>query len=189
MRLHPFAASLRSCAMQPGSHIEIERKFLLDRAPVIPSSAAVWKIQQGYLQRTETQYDADAAPQFATGRLRCITYQDQSTKYFHSIKTGAGIIRIEDEREISHEEFRRAWSRTAGQRLTKTRHRIGEGALVWEIDVFDEIDLVLAEIELPTIDADVTIPPWLKPHIVREVTTDPQYTNASIARRINQARK
>lgn len=171
---------------QPGSHIEIERKFLLDRAPVIPSSAAIWKIQQGYLPRTETQNDTDAAQQFAMGRLRCIIDQNQSTRYFHSIKTGAGIARIEHEREISHEEFRRVWPRTAGQRLTKTRHRVCEGALIWEIDVFDDVDLVLAEVELPAIDADVAIPAWLKPHIVREVTTDPQYTNARIARRINR---
>jgi adenylate cyclase len=168
--------------MQPGSHIEIERKFLLDRAPHIPPAAVIWKIQQGYLHRTEDQHVTDGSRQFATGRLRCTTYQDQSTKYFHSIKTGAGISRIEHEREISHEEFRRAWPRTAGQRLTKTRYRICEGALIWEIDVFDEIDLALAEIELPTIDAEFTIPHWLKPHVVREVTDDPSYTNASIAR-------
>jgi len=178
--------------MHPAEHVEIERKFLLHRAPPIPGNAEVWRIEQGYLARTEPRDETSAlgaAGQLTCGRLRRVSYPDRSVKYFHTIKTGVGIERIEHEREMSREEFELDWPRTIDRRLSKTRHRVREGALVWEIDVLDGIDLVLAEIELPSANAAFEIPAWLKPHILHEVTNDPQYTNASIAKRlVEQAR-
>jgi CYTH domain-containing protein len=54
---------------------------------------------------------------------------------------------------------------------------------VWEIDEFIDRELVVAEIELPVEDMPVHPPAWLAPHIVREVTGDIEYLNASVARR------
>ena len=56
------------------------------------------------------------------------------------------------------------------------------GALVWEIDVFTDRELVLAEVELPAVDAAVAIPAWLTPVLDREVTGDSAYVNAVLAR-------
>lgn len=164
-------------------HLEIERKFLLDRVPNMPRAAAVWHIEQGYLDPSSPPPHS-GHDEFRSGRLRRILFNDGSTRCFHTIKSGVGIARLENEREISVAEFEQHWPRTANRRLTKTRHRIADGNLVWEIDVFDDLPLALAEIELPSIEVQPEFPDWLKLHVIREVTYDPQYTNASIAARV-----
>ncbi|MGH2899473.1 MAG: CYTH domain-containing protein, partial [Solirubrobacteraceae bacterium] len=83
--------------------------------------------------------------------------------------------------ELPEAEFARLWPLTAGARLRKRRHRVPDGALVWEIDEFLERPLVLAEIELPTAQTEVRVPAWLETWIVREVTDEPAYTNLRIA--------
>ena len=169
-----------------GGRIEIERKFLLNRMPSILASAQVLRIEQGYLPDDGS---SRPTPGIHRGRLRRTTLPDGSTIYTHTIKSGEGMVRREDEREISIQQFEQAWPGTIGRRLTKTRRQVRDGGLVWEVDDFRDIDLVLAEVELPAADAEIRIPAWLKPHIVREVTDEPQYTNVYIAlRMINQAK-
>ncbi len=53
--------------------------------------------------------------------------------------------------------------------------------LTWEIDEFQDRDLVLAEVELDSPSAEVTVPDWLRPHLVREVTDDSKYSNYRLA--------
>ena len=103
--------------------------------------------------------------------------------FLHTIKTGEGLVRREVEQSLSEASFKAAWPETAGQRLTKTRWRIHEGELTWEIDVFDEIDLVLAEVELPSTETPAEPPAWLQRCIEREVTEEPAYRNFAIVGR------
>lgn len=53
--------------------------------------------------------------------------------------------------------------------------------LTWEIDVFraHNTGLITAELELPSPDTPIHIPWW----IAREITDEPQYTNASLAKK------
>jgi CYTH domain-containing protein len=118
------------------------------------------------------------------GRLRRTVGPDGSTACTFTVKSGAGLARREDERTIPEREFVKLWPRTAGRRLAKTRHRVEEGGLVWEIDDYDGVNLVLAEVELPSATMRVTVPAWLRPHIVREVTDEPAYQNYEIALRL-----
>ncbi|MHC4275537.1 MAG: CYTH domain-containing protein [Planctomycetota bacterium] len=156
----------------PGaSPLEIERKFLLDRLPALPDRAEPYRMEQGYL--------ADGP-----GRLRRAVGPDGAPVCTLTVKTGLGLVRREDERTISEQEFRKHWPRTAGRRLTKTRYRIEQDGLVWEIDRYDGLDLVLAEVELPSADTEITVPDWLQPHVVREVTDEPQFQNYEIALRM-----
>ena len=69
----------------------------------------------------------------------------------------------------------------AGGRVEKLRHRVPHAGRVWEVDEFagENAPLVVAEVELDRIDAAVALPPWVGP----EVTDDPRYTNAALARR------
>jgi CYTH domain-containing protein len=152
------------------SSLEIERKFLLDRLPVMPRRAAEYRMEQGYLP--------DA------GRLRRTVAPDGSVACTFTVKTGIGLVRREDERTISQREFVKRWPRTAGRRLAKTRYRVDEGGLVWEIDRYHDLDLVLAEVELSSAEAPSSAPEWLRPHIVREVTDEPEYQNYEIALRL-----
>ena len=60
--------------------------------------------------------------------------------------------------------------------------KVPHGDHVWEIDVFLDRELVLAEVELRSSDEVAPLPPWLAPFVEREVTDDPAYLNAVMAR-------
>jgi CYTH domain-containing protein len=165
--------------------LEIERKYLLRSRPSVPAGAEVWRIEQGYLPPPTIGVNAaPAGEQIVFGRLRRTTMADGSSDCTHTVKQGIGMVREETQRFISLEEFERHWPRTEGRRLRKSRYRVREGGFIWEVDVFEEPDLVLAEVELPTVDTVVAIPGWLQPHVVREVTGEPNYANSSIAARV-----
>ncbi len=150
--------------------LEIERKYLLHSVPQLPPTARRYRLEQGYF--------ADEP-----GRLRRSRAPDGTVTYTHTVKKGVGLVREETERELSPDEFKSLWPRTAGRRLTKTRTKVPDGDLVWEIDDYDALDLVIAEVELPTVDTRVTVPDWLAPHVVREVTEEPEYGNYKLALR------
>lgn len=150
---------------------EIERVWLLSAVPEIPAGSERWTIEQGYL---------DAASG-VEGRVRSITYPDGRRKFVHTIKSGEGLVREESERAITGEEFERLWPSTLGRRIRKVRHRVREGALVWEVDEFLDWPLAMAEVELPEASTEVTPPAWLRGVMGREVTNDPRYRNSALA--------
>jgi CYTH domain-containing protein len=97
------------------------------------------------------------------------------------VKEGSGLTRLEVEEIVTPEVFARFWPLTEGRRLRKRRYRVADGDLIWEIDEFLDRDLVLAEVELPEALTDVQIPGWLQPHVGREVTEEPAYSNFRLA--------
>ncbi len=161
--------------------VEIERSWLLGRLPALPPGAVAYRIEQGYLPEGEGGVSME-------GRLRRTTGPDGCVLHSHTIKKGTGLVRQENEREMTAAEFRRHWPLTAGRRLTKTRHRVTEGSFTWEIDVYEGLDLVLAEVELPSADTVVTLPGWLAAEVVRDVTDEEEYRNYRIALRIGAKR-
>lgn len=175
----------------PHPPLEIERVYLLRAAPDIPPSAVTdtWRIEQGYF----TAPSDDASPTPAStrglpqpGRLRRITHPDGRIACFHTIKHGQGLVRVEEEHPITNDEFEHLWPRTEGLRLRKTRTRAVHDGLTWEIDRFDDLPLLLAEVELPRAEMMPAVPPWLEPLIVREVTEEPRFRNANLARIIGR---
>jgi len=62
--------------------------------------------------------------------------------------------------------------------IEKTRYRINQQGLVWEVDEFEgeNAGLVIAEVELASADQVVALPDW----VGEEVTTDPRYYNANL---------
>ncbi len=149
---------------------EIERKYLLRGLPEVALRHAPQRIAQGYLPG-----------EALVERVRKIE-GDGETRHVRTMKLGRGVTRIEVEEEIDAALFEGLWALTVGQRVTKRRYRVPEGELVWEIDEFLDRDLVLAEVELPREDMVVSPPAWLAEHVVREVTTEGAYVNASLAR-------
>ena len=95
---------------------------------------------------------------------------------------GKGLARVELEDETDAALFDRLWPLTEGRRVRKRRYRVREGERVWEIDQFLDRELVLAEVELPSVEAAVELPAWLRPHVVREVTEEAEYKNENLAR-------
>lgn len=159
--------------------LEIERTYLLTAMPSVPGEAEVWRIEQGYLG--DDPVDGGAPDGVKEGRVRRITHPNGEVACYFTIKRGEGLVRTEEERAISEEEFGRLWPRTTGRRLTKTRYRVRHEGFTWEIDRFDDVNLVLAEVELPDAEAVPPVPAWLAPLIARDVTEEPAFRNYRLA--------
>ena len=149
---------------------EIERKFLLYALPEHWPEGEVLFIDQGYLPGARL-----------IERLRRVRTRDRE-RYYRTVKSGTGLARMELEEETTREVFDAMWPLTVGRRVSKRRHRIPDGEVVWEVDEFTDRSLVLAEVELRRVDQDVVLPDWLAPTVARDVTGEPEYVNANLAR-------
>jgi CYTH domain-containing protein len=164
--------------MMAGAPREIERVWVLRSMPEVPAGAERWTIEQGYLPVASPE-----SPDFPEGRLRRVTLADGSTRRFHTVKRGAGLVRQELEREIDDAEFARWWPATSGRRLRKIRHRFPHAGRTWELDEFLDLPLVMLEVELPDETAEAAMPAFLATLVEREVTEDARYRNFALAAR------
>ena len=149
-------------------NFEIERKYLLSALPRLPKALDVLEIDQGYLP--------------GLARLRHQRSSSGSERFFRTVKHGVGVQRLEMEDEIDRAEFEKLWPETRGRRVRKRRHVVANGDDHWEIDEFLDRSLVLAELEFEDPESSVTIPDWLTPVLVRDVTDEPAFTNRSLAK-------
>lgn len=144
---------------------EIERKFLVaDVAAVLTASVGARHIVQGYLSVNPD----------ATVRVRliddcgCITVKSRNR----------GAERGEWEYAVPARDAREMLELSQSRIIDKTRHLVPFGGRTWEVDVFhSHPGLVLAEVELPAADAEVTLPPW----VGEEVTCNPAYFNSTLS--------
>jgi len=147
---------------------EIERKFLVTGDAWRPGARGV-PYRQGYLSA-----GADAG---CTVRARVA-----GERAWVTIKGRAvGAARDEYEYPIPVADAEEMLERLCtGGRIEKIRHRVPFAGHTWEVDEFlgENAPLVVAEVELDRIDAEVSLPSW----VGLEVTYDPRYTNAALAR-------
>jgi len=148
--------------------LEIERKFLVDRAPGDLDAYPAADIDQGYIAITDDGVE-----------IRIRSYGGRS---FLTIKSGGSEVRLEEEIEIDERRFRSLWPLTAGRRIRKRRHLISSAdGIRIELDIYrdDLSGLVTAEIEFESEDAAAafTAPGWLG----REITHEPGYKNQRLA--------
>jgi CHAD domain-containing protein/CYTH domain-containing protein len=163
-------AARRALAHRPRPGREVERKYLLTGLPPAAAGRPSAVIEQGYLPGERL-----------VERLRRIR-TNGGVRLVRTVKEGSGLVRLEIEETVTPEVFQALWPLTAGRRLRKRRYRVPDGDLTWEIDEFLDRDLVLAEVELPSVKADLSVPEWLRPSVAREVTDDPAYGNAELSR-------
>ncbi len=150
---------------------EIERKFLLRSVPPRALEREGVRIAQGWLPGERLRE-----------RLRRSVYPDGRVEWTRTVKVGVGIARVELEEPTDPRLFETLWPLTAAARVEKVRHTVRDGAFTWEVDVFLDRELVLAEVELPSADTLVTLPEWLAPHVVRDATGEAAFVNANLAR-------
>ncbi|MGB8843201.1 MAG: CYTH domain-containing protein [Aliidongia sp.] len=145
--------------------VEIERKFLVRDARWRGSAAAL-PLRQGYLT---------AGPDVSVRIRRA------GGAGFITVKSGVGLVRAEYEYPIPPADADEMLDTLCARPLIeKHRHEVEFAGLVWVVDKFDGAlaGLVLAEIELEHAAQEVPLPPW----IGREVTGDPRYLNANLAK-------
>jgi CYTH domain-containing protein len=145
--------------------LEIERKFLV-AGDGWRGLGTVVPIRQGYLASSEGL---------------SVRVRQAGPRGFLTVKGGKGIVRAEYEYEIPLDEATEMLDRLCRPPLIeKQRHVLDLDGIEWVVDEFEGAlaGLILAEIELESAEQQVALPDWLG----REVTDDPRYLNASLAK-------
>lgn len=144
---------------------EIERKFLV-RDNTWRGQGGGKRYRQGYL---------------CIVKERTVRVRTTGDKGFITIKgMSVGATRSEYEYEIPLADAIEMLDRLCERPLIeKTRYRVSNEGLVWEIDEFegDNQGLIIAEVELKEESQSITLPGW----IGQEVTGDSRYFNANLA--------
>jgi adenylate cyclase len=146
---------------------EIERKFLVLGDAWRGDVSRSEPMQQGYL----------AGPPAARCSVRARVSGDAA---FLNIKSAMpGVVRDEYEYAIPLDDARRMLETLAGRVVVKVRHHVDVDGHLFEVDEFggDNAGLVVAEIELPEVDATFPRPAWLG----REVSHLVRYYNLNLA--------
>lgn len=148
--------------------LEIERRWLV-KIPKNIGDFPYERIEQAYLS-PESGFQ---------GRIRRL---DDKYIYTEKARTDNFAARIENEREISAEEYAEMRKHTILNPVKKRRYLIPSGGLTFELDVFEntaEEGFAIMEAELETETSAVEIPDFVE--VVREVTSDGYYTNRNFA--------
>lgn len=143
---------------------EIERKFLVRRELWQPKDEGT-VIMQGYL---------------CTDPDRTVRIRTRANQAYITVKgKNSGISRLEFEYEIPFSDAKELLKLCKDHIISKRRHLELHVDKYWEIDVFngDNEGLILAEIELPSEETEIIIPPWAGP----EVSNDTRYYNSYLA--------
>jgi adenylate cyclase len=147
--------------------IEIERKFLVKPHAWVPRDPGV-RFQQGYLSSVKE---------------RVVRVRTQGGEARLTIKgITSGVARAEFEYPIPLVDAQFLLEHVCERPLIeKHRHVEFHGGRKWEIDVFhgDNDGLVVAEVEVPSEDAEIALPAWAGP----EVSHDPRFFNSNLAQR------
>ncbi|MCB9657135.1 MAG: hypothetical protein R3B40_27310 [Polyangiales bacterium] len=150
--------------------VEIERKYLLHALPPKAAEVTPLHLRQGYIPGERLHE-----------RVRAVE-SEAGTTYLRTIKLGRGVQRVELEEATTEPIFSALWALTEGQRVVKRRYEVRDGDLLWQVDAFDDRELFLVEVELESPHQVPTLPDWLSPFVVREVTHEREYVNLFLAR-------
>ncbi len=156
--------------------IEIERKYVIE----IPSEEKMASMPEYTVSDIIQTYISSAKE--VTHRVRKRVYPDR-TVYTETKKIRIDkISAIEDEREISEEEYLaiRVNTKEGTSPLNKRRHTFVYEGQTFEVDVYPKWKRsCIMETELKSRDSVVKMPPFIK--IIKEVTGDKSYSNASMS--------
>ncbi len=151
--------------------IEIERKFLL--------ADDSWRERITRSQRMEQGYLVDAAA-LQAGHARCsVRVRIAGDAAWLNVKSARqGIERSEFEYPLPLDDARAMLAELCRGRVSKVRHIVEVEGHAFEVDEFlgDNRGLLVAELELPTVDAMFPRPSWLG----REVSDQPRYYNVHL---------
>jgi adenylate cyclase len=163
--------------------IEIERKYLV-KPNAIDTYDHKYTIEQGYLVkndkgsvriRIETALNTDPKELLKVNPITQASIAILTTK----TKIGQDLMsNYETNDQITVENARLILDNHAVKIIKKTRYVKYFWGKKWEIDQFHQPNngLLLAEIELNSVDEEIDLPEWID----REVTGESQYYNANM---------
>lgn len=154
--------------------MEIERKWLLDinNIPYDLNQYEHEDIEQAYISFSPTI------------RIRKITNRRSYVLTTKSKSINGGLSRQEYEINITEDQYNNLLNKKEGLVLNKTRYKVKVDNLIYEIDLFhNEYEgLAYLEVEFETEEEarNFNAPEF----VVKELTGDSSYSNASLARKI-----
>lgn len=157
--------------------VEIERKYLLDEYPtafIEKGTLVVEKEQQ--IEQTYLALDGDQELRVR----RIVDMQTGAVDFTHTFKKGWGLSREEVEYSISEGLYEQVVKAHGAIPLTKRRVTARWGERIIEIDDYNQIDLMVLEVEFPSLeDAEAFVPPaWFG----KDISTEKQYSNKKVWR-------
>ncbi len=147
---------------------EIERKFLVNGEDFKKNAFKKVEIVQGYLNSTPER------------NVRIRTAGDKGYITIKGPSSKDGTTRFEWEKEISLEESKALLRLCELAIIEKVRYFVKVGKHTFEVDEFFGVNegLLLAEIELDSVEEDFEKPDWLG----EEVTGNKKYYNARLSK-------
>lgn len=147
--------------------LEIERKFKVKSTTFLGNAKESYKITQGYLN---------------TNKNRTVRVRIKGNKGFITVKglsSADGLSRFEWEKEILLEDAQALLLLCEDYVIDKTRYIIPLNDVCFEIDIFEGANegLIIAEVELETLDQHFEKPDWLGD----ELTGDERFYNAYLS--------
>lgn len=156
---------------------EIERKFLIEYPDIKALESLENCSKKGMVQTyLESQKDE-------TWRVRSVFEDGKFTYYENTKQFVSNIKRIENEREITKEEYEEKLKHADKTRrpIVKDRYCLYENDFCYEIDVYPFWnDQAIMEVELQNETDDFPIPNIVK--VIKEVTGDKEYLNVTLAK-------
>ncbi len=157
--------------------LEIERKFIIRR----PDITSITKMPE--YTRSEILQIYVSAPAGITHRVRRRTYKNR-VEYTETVKLRRSKMSShEDEALIDEARFNELAADMAEgtSAVKKTRHTFKHGEHTFEIDIYPTWhNTCIMEVELDDEGEKISMPDIVR--LVREVTGDKKYSNASMAR-------
>lgn len=175
-KMKKLVAEIASFLGEPEPY-EIERKYLIEYPDI------KWLESNPSCQRIEIiqTYLNSAAGEEVRVRQRGV---DGNYIYFQTIKRKvSGVKRVEIERRLSQAEYLKLLMEadTTKRQIRKTRYCLTHENQYFEIDIYPFwTDKAIAEIELSDENAAIVFPKQIK--VIKEVTDDDSYKNASLAK-------
>ena len=157
--------------------IEIERKYIIKMPDI-----AVLSAQPSYRRYEIVQTYLNSIPG-VTRRVRSLSL-DGATRYIETVKVRIDqMSSTEVENDLTKEQYLELLEESdpAASPITKVRHRFFIDGQPFEVDIYPQWqNTAIMETELENREKEVKIPSFIE--IIREVTGEKSYTNASMSR-------
>lgn len=165
--------------------LEIERKYLISRPNLyaleqMPNCERV-EIVQTYLKSDDPSEERRIRQRGSNGNYIYFMTRKRKT---------SGIRRIEIEERLSQEEYIALMVEADPmyRPIHKERYCLSENGLYFEIDIYPEWrDKAIMEIELYSENQEIVFPDGID--VIREVTSDPAYSNHELARIMKEGKE